>query len=502
MQSHPDDPHPPSAELSSLSAARLGELLAAGELTSVTLVEQLVARVEAVDRAGPCLRSVLEIAPDATDVAAERDAERRSGRARGRLHGLPVIVKDNIDTAAPLHTTAGSLVFEGSSPRADSPLVASLVKAGAVVVGKANLSEWANFRGVRSSSGWSAVGGQTRNPHALDRSPGGSSSGSAAALAARLVPLALGTETDGSLICPAALCGVAALKPTVGLLASEGIVPIAHSQDTAGPMARTAEDLALLLEALDPGQGYLRATGTPPVGLRVGILRGGGFTGYHPPTDRVFEGLVEALGSIGVEVLDPLEPPSGPMTSEEDELVVLTHEFKVDLEAYLASRAGGDGDAWPRTLEDVVAFTESTEEELSDLFDLELMRRATASGGLGDPSYRRALEANLRRSREGLDRLLEAVDVVAVPAMAPAWLVDHVVGDLSLGDGFSPPAVAGYPSATLPMGEVAGLPVGAAFWAGPRREARLLSLMAALTRALGPEVTCPPPCFRPSSAGL
>ena len=507
-----------------------------GDTTSVEITEQLIARIEAVDQAGPRLRSVLEIAPDALDTAAALDAERRAGHVRGPLHGVPVLVKDNIDTAAPLHTTAGSLVFGDSSPPRDAALVQALRDAGALILAKTNLSEWANFRGRPSSSGWSAAGGQTRNPHALDRTPGGSSSGSASAVAARLAPLAVGTETDGSIICPAAACGVLGLKPTVGLVSRTGIIPISGSQDTPGPIGRSVEDVALLLEvlarAVGDGEDPLASAKRRPSGheshyvaligdgnlsgLRVGVPREGGYFGYHPPTDRVFSSILETMAGLGAEIVDPCDAPGPQLYSGEDELVVLAHEFRVGAEQYFARRAAGDGRApgLPRTLDDVIDHAEGTPAERKDLFGIELLVQAAETRGLDSPEYRAAFDANRKRSRsEGLDRLFGVgsaagakrdghepgpVDLVAVPAMSPAWLIDHVIGDEYLGAGWSPPAVAGYPSATIPIGTVGDLPVGVALWGPPWSEAMLLRVMFALERALGPEVTSPVPPFAES----
>ncbi len=520
MTAHASDPHGASAEAASRSASETARLLAAGETTSVEFVTALVERIEAIDSAGPRLSAVLEVAPDALEAAARRDAERTAGRLRGPLHGIPVLLKDNIDTAAPSHTTAGSLVFGGSSPGADATLVAALSEAGAVVLGKANLSEWANFRGHPSSSGWSAAGGQTRNPHALDRTPGGSSAGSASAVAARLAPLAVGTETDGSILCPAAVCGVAGLKPTVGLVSRTGIVPIASSQDSAGPMARSVEDLALLLEVLasatDDGEDDLARSSRRPGGhdthyvallgdghlggLRVGVLRGHGFTEYHPPTDRVFEQAVAALSAAGAAVVDPIPSALETYLSREDEMVVLLHEFRLTMERYLERRArlSGTGDL-PRSLDDILAHIQKTPEERLDVFGAELIAAGAETTGADPARYEQAREDNWRRSRtDGLDRLFAEVDVVATPATTPAWLIDHVIGDAHVGAGWSPPAVAGYPSATLPVGAIGGLPVGIALWGPPWSEALLLRVMFALEKSLGAAVTSPVPSFAPS----
>ncbi|MGO9558516.1 MAG: amidase family protein [Acidimicrobiales bacterium] len=509
-----------------MTASQTARALESGELTTVEVTEQLIGRIKALDSSGPQLRAVLELSPDALDLAVALDVERRSGQLRGPLHGVPVFVKDNIDTVAPLHTTGGSFVFGDGSPAADAPVVDSLRAAGALILGKTNLSEWANFRGRPSASGWSAAGGQTRNPHVLDRTPGGSSSGSASALSARLVPLALGTETDGSILCPAAACGVVGLKPTVGLLSCDGIIPISHSQDTPGPLGRSVEDVALLLEVIArvaPGGGsrppgyqphYLAQLGDGNLaGLRVGVLRQG-YTGYHAPTDRVFAEALEALASCGATIVDPVVAPNGPLFLVDDEIVVLTHEFGASLDRYLDMRAtsgSSSGLGSPRSLDEVIALTESIPAERRDVFGIELLVQSAATAGLDSPAYLAAFERNRRRVRaDGLDRIFAGagggdnpagaaagagVDLIAVPAMTPAWLIDHVIGDEFLGTGWSPPAVAGYPSATIPIGMVGGLPVGAALWGPPWSEAMLLRVMFSLERALGSDVTSPVPAF-------
>lgn len=522
----PADPHPSSADVAALGAAELSALFDAGELTSSEVVGQLVARIETLDTGAGGLHAVIELATDAEDVAVRLDDERRAGRRRGSLHGIPVLVKDNIDTVAPLHTSAGSLVFGGASPDTDAPLVRALRDAGAIVLGKTNLSEWANFRGSRSSSGWSAVGGQTRNPHALDRTPGGSSSGSGAAVAARLVPLAVGTETDGSIICPAAACGVAGLKPTLGLVSRTGVVPIAASQDTAGPIARSARDLGLLLsvlaDAVDDGEDDAASRARRPAGydpcappftasaalggLRVGVVRGGGYTGYHPPTDAVIDAALEAIAGAGAQLFDPVAGLSPASTWEEDELVVLLHEFRIGMEAYLSRRAAAAAVAaadasshsgpLPRTLDDVLAHALGEPRERTDVFDTDLIARAARTHGLASEEYRSAFHRIKQATREGLDAIFAGgVDVLALPAMHPAWPIDHVLGDQAAGAGWSPAAVAGYPSATLPVGNVGGLPVGILLVGPPWSESRLLRVLGGLEDLLGASVTVPRPTF-------
>lgn len=517
------DPHPSSHEIATRSAGELAALLGRGELRSVEIAEQLIDRIVSLDAHGPGLRSVLELAPDALEVAASLDAERAAGRVRGPLHGVPVVVKDNVDTVAPLHTTAGSLVFGDCSPARDASLVTVLRAAGAVVLAKTNLSEWANFRGRPSSSGWSAAGGQTLNPHVLDRNPGGSSAGSAAAVAARLAPLAVGTETDGSIICPASACGVAGLKPTVGLVSRTGIVPISFSQDTAGPMARNAHDLALLLEvlaqAVDDGEDAMARAARRPaayetsytsqlgdgslVGLRIGAVRDQGFCGYHTATDAVFETTLQALASTGAKIVDPVTGLPGEADLSDREMTVLTTEFRAGAHAYFERRASGSPTCphLPRTLGDVLAHADAEPAERTDLFGTDLIALSAATDGLESDAYTTAVEQNRRAAgRDGLDRVFaEAeVDVLVAPAMQPAWPIDHVLGDHPMGGAWSVSAVAGYPSATVPMGTVHGLPVGIALLGPAWSEALLLRVLFALERALGPACTMPMPAFEKS----
>ena len=508
------DPHPATADTGFLGAAALRGALEAGELTSVEAVGALLGRIEALDGEGPRLRSILALAPDALESAARLDAERRAGTSRGALHGIPVLVKDNIDTAGGLGTTAGSLALAGpgTGPGRDAPLVALLRSAGAIVLGKTNLSEWANFRSRPSSSGWSAVGGQTRNPYGLDRSPGGSSSGSAAALAAGLAPLAVGTETDGSVICPAAACGVVGLKPTVGLVSRSGIVPISATQDTAGPMARSVADVALMLDVLGsgpldagdpatavpgraaaiPAAGYLQAVscGRPAAGLRVGVVRDDGYQGYHPGADAVVEAALPAFAEAGVEVVESVEKVGS--WSQEDEMTVMCHEFKAGLGAYLAARADAlDGAAGagrlPGSLADVIAFNEATAAEALQVFNQEMMLRSLATTGLADPDYQAARERNLHGTRSGgIDAVCrrQRLDALVALTMAPAWPIDHVNGDTHTGSSWSLAAVAGYPSVTLPIGRVHGLPVGLTIFGPAWSELTLLRLAAALESEL------------------
>ncbi|MGH9304027.1 MAG: amidase family protein [Acidimicrobiales bacterium] len=535
--SAPSDPHPQTGTLSRLSATNLLEALDAGELTSVELASALMERAAVIDRAGPGLSSIIALAEDALDEAATLDAERRAGRRRGILHGLVVLVKDNIDTSGALGTTAGSLALSGSPPPVDAFCVGLLKEQGALVIAKTNLSEWANFRGKHSSSGWSAVGGQTLNPHALNRSPGGSSSGSAAAVAAGLAPLAIGTETHGSILCPAAACGTVGLKPTVGLISRTGIVPISASQDTPGPLARTVADAALLLEALAGGGENRMASGRRgafvdpedsatrlrPVGidtayraaagrrcesLRVGVVRGEPFRGYHGGVDALADVACEALSHAGAKLVDPVDV--GPLPIPSDELVVLTHEMKVGVNAYLERRASGRGGGVTggrrgrgassgraggvaRSLREVIAFNATEPAERLDLFNQDLLELCEETAGLDAPKYRAARTRNRRRSRSaGIDKVLASfgVDALLAPTMSPAWQIDHLNGDAHVGAAWSQAAIAGYPSISVPVGAIAGLPVAVTLWGAAWSEAVLLALAGAIESELGP---APPP---------
>ncbi|NUR96764.1 MAG: amidase, partial [Kribbellaceae bacterium] len=422
--------------------------------SSVALVEELQGRIGDVDR---LVNAVCTPNPAALTDAARLDTERAEGRVRGPLHGVPVLVKDNIDTAD-LPTTAGSLALaDQPPPPQDAPLVRRLREAGCVVLGKTNLSEWANFRGASSSSGWSAYGGLTRNPYALNRSPGGSSSGSGAAVAAGLSDYAIGTETNGSIVCPAALNGVVGLKPTVGLVPQQGIVPISHSQDTAGPMTKTVEQTAALLSVLTGGHtDYTEACrGTDLSNVRIGVPRGP-LWGYSKGLDQVTERALELLSQCGATLVDHLSLPTP--GGDEDQLQVLSHELKVDLAAYLATRAPGG----PRTLDDLIAFNKAHADQELQWFGQELFERAAETEGLDAPAYVAARLTALRAGRDGIDNLLRdnQLDALVCPSYSPAWAIDLVNGDHVLGSSSSHAALAGYPLVSVPSGMVSGLPVG------------------------------------------
>ena len=437
-------------------------------------------RIEAIDHRGPRLRSVIETNPEALDIANALDRERSGTEARGPLHGIPILVKDNIGTADLMETTAGSLALIGARPKSDAFVVARVRAAGAILVGKSNLSEWANFRSLRSSSGWSGRGGQCLNPYALDVTPSGSSSGSAAAVSANLVAAALGTETDGSILSPASANGVVGLKPTVGLTSRSGVVPIAHSQDSVGPIARTVADVAVLLEVIashdpsDPasvaGDGARRTYTAvlDPDGLRgarIGIPREV-YWGYSPPADGVAEGAIAVMRELGAEIVDPAEIPSARQMAsgwpppDDAALSVLLYEFKADLNAYLA---GLDVPSGPRTLAELMAFNERHADREMPFFGQELFAMAEAKGPLTEPAYHAALERNRRLSREeGIDAVLNAhqLDALMMPTSSPPTKIDLVNGSRILGRSSRPAALAGYPAISVPAGLVFGLPVG------------------------------------------
>ncbi len=479
------------------SLADLQADLAAGRTTAQRLVAAYTERIERIDRRGPTLRSVIELNPDAASIAKQLDAERAAGRTRGPLHGMPILIKDNIATRDRMQTTAGSLALEGSEPPEDAFVVQRLRAAGAVILGKTNLSEWANIRSSQSSSGWSARGGLTRNPYALDRNTSGSSSGSGAAVAASLCAAAVGTETDGSILSPSSVCGIVGLKPTVGLISRSGIVPIAHSQDTAGPMARTVRDCALLLGALtgmdasdtamQRGEANARIDYSAGLdaqalkGARLGVARQ--FFGFHEPTDRVFVSVLAVLEKAGAVLVDPVALPAID-TIGDAELTVLLYELKADLNAYLA-RLGPNAPV--KTLADVIAFNERHAARELKWFGQDLLVKAQAKGPLTDDEYLKARALCLRVARdEGIDAALKQhrLDALIAPTGGPAWRSDLVIGDHFVGGGSTtPPAVAGTPSITVPAGFVQGLPVGLSFFAGAWSEARLLALAHAFEQA-------------------
>ena len=488
----------PSPELEELTLADLRAALDAGRFTSRRLVEGYLARIEALDRGGPGINAIMETNPDALAIADGLDRELADGRLRGPLHGVPILLKDNIDTADAMLTTAGSLALVGSRPRQDAFVAARLREAGAVLLGKTTLSEWANFRSTRSASGWSGRGGQCRNPYALDRSPCGSSSGSAAAVAANLAAAALGTETDGSIVCPSAMCSVVGIKPTVGLTSRAGVIPISRSQDTVGPHARTVADAALLLGALtgvdprDPttvaSDGHAHADYTPFLdadglrGARIGIAREH-FFGYSREADAIVEAGVEVMRRLGAEIVDPADIPTAAALKEEPgELEVLLHEFKAGLDAYLAER----GDPGAGSLADLIRFNAEHAGEEMPFFGQELFEQAQAKGPLTDSGYLAALAKNRRLSREeGIDAVLarHRLDALVAPTGSPPWTIDAVNGDHYLGASSGPAAMAGYPIVTVPAGYAHGLPVGISFVGTAWSEPTLIRLAHAFEQA-------------------
>jgi len=474
------------ASLNDLSA-----VMADGDLTSESITQSYLERIEQFDSAGPQVHAVLELNPDVLEVAAARDHERREGRLRGPLHGIPVLIKDNIETGDQMHTTAGSLALEGHRARGDAHLVKRLRAAGAVILGKANLSEWANFRGRRSTSGWSSLGGLTRNPHILDRTACGSSSGSAAAVAAGLCAVAIGTETDGSIICPSQTCGVVGLKPTLGLISRSGVIPIAHSQDTPGPIGRTVRDVAVLLGVMagsDPKDSPTQARPKPRTrdytrflvedglrGARIGVARN--MLGTDPRVIQIVESSLDLMRQAGAEVIDPADLPNL-REFEHDELEVLHTEFKADLNHYLGSLGPT---ALVHSIEELIRFNEDHRNRVMPYFGQEHLLEALSKGSLSSKPYRRALTGCRRLTRkEGIDKLMarERLDAIVAASGGPAWLIDLVNGDSSNWDmeSTSPAAVAGYPHITVPAGFVRGLPIGLSFFAGAWHEATLLRL--------------------------
>ncbi|MFI5377701.1 MAG: amidase [Tepidisphaerales bacterium] len=489
----------PPAPLNDLEEATIGQLqeaMAAGRATAESVTTQYLRRIRDIDRAGPTLNSVIELNPDALAIARELDAERKAKGARGPMHGIPVLVKDNLDTEDRMMTTAGSLALEGSIAPQDSSVVKKLREAGAVILGKTNLSEWANIRSSRSTSGWSGRGGLTKNPYALDRNPSGSSSGSAVAVAASLCAVALGTETDGSILSPATVCGVVGLKPTVGLVSRAGIIPIAHSQDTAGPMARTVRDAAILLGAIAGGDerdaataggrgkaqadytSFLDADGLK--GARIGVARQ--FFRSRRGADQVIQAGIEVMKGLGAAVVDPVEIP-GLGKIGEAEFVVLLYELKADLNAYLASLGPG---APVHTLAEIIAFNEKNAAREMPYFGQDTFIEAQKKGPLTDKPYLDALEKCRQLSRdEGIDAVMEKhrLDAIVAPSGGPAAKTDLIYGDRDVGGSSTPAAVAGYPNITVPAGEVFGLPVGISFFGRAFSEPVLLRLAYAFEQA-------------------
>ena len=478
-----------SFELDEATIASLSEGMRLGRWTARGITEQYLARMAAVDRAGPKLNSVIELNPDALRIADQLDAERRERGARGPLHGIPVLVKDNLDSGDQMHTTAGSLALADSRARTDSTVVANLRRAGAVLLGKTNLSEWANYRSTNSSSGWSGRGGLTRNPYVLDRNACGSSSGSGAAAAANLAAVTIGTETDGSITCPSSISALVGIKPTVGLVSRAGIIPISATQDTAGPMCRTVRDAALVLEAIqgtDPRDAATRRSeGRAGAGyadmLRRGTLKGArlgvahkGF-GLPASVDPILAEAVAALKALGAVIVDPAEIPNVEKLGD-PEIVVLDFEFKAGLTDYLGDRNRESG---VRSLADLIAFNIANREREMPWFGQEIFERAEKKGPLTDPVYRRALARCRQLSRGlGIDAVMSRLRLDALIAITagPTWPTDLVNGDRYTGGATSPAAVAGYPHITVPAGWVHGLPIGLSFFGRAWTEGKLIGM--------------------------
>lgn len=472
-------------ELEEITIADLQAGLASGKFTARSITEKYLARIEETDKQGPAINSVIEINPDALAIADALDKEHN--RPRGPMHGIPVLIKDNIETADRMQTTAGSLALLGSKPTRDSFVAQKLRESGAVILGKTNLSEWANIRSSHSSSGWSGRGGQTLNPYALDRNPCGSSSGSGAATAASLCAVAVGSETDGSVVCPSSANGLVGIKPTLGLISRAGIIPIAHSQDTAGPMARTVRDAAILLGALtgvDPRDSATSASAgkasadytkfLDPNGLRgarIGVARK--YFGSNEAQDQLMNNLITAMKRQGADIIDPADLPTHGKF-DDTELLVLLYELKADLNAYLAGRPGA-----PASLKEVIDFNDRNREKEMPYFGQDLLIKAEAKGPLTSKEYIDALDANHRLSRqEGIDAVMDQfrLDAIMAPTAGPAWLTDLANGDHAAGGSSNAAAVAGYPDITVPAGFVFGLPVGISFFGRAWSEPTLLKI--------------------------
>jgi amidase len=496
-QTEPQGARIPPFELEEATVADLQKRMTSGQDSARSLVEKYAARIEAVDRQGPELRSVLEINPDALSIADKLDEERSAGKLRGPLHGIPLLIKDNVGTADRMNTTAGSLALLGATPSSDAHIVRHLRDAGVVILGKTNLSEWANFRSSHASSGWSGRGGQCRNPYALDRNPSGSSSGSGAAAAASLCAITVGTETDGSIVSPANNCGLVGVKPTVGLVSRSGIIPLSHTQDTAGPMTRTVTDAALLLTALagfDAADSATRSLAGKAAtdytmfldakgleGVRIGVPRKKLY-GQSPAADAMVEAAIADMKRLGAVIVDPADIATVGET-EESEFEVLLYEFKADLNAYLASV----GTRTPyRTLKDLIRFNEANRDREMPYFAQEVFEKAEAKGPLTEKAYLEALAKDERLSRkEGIDKTMDQhrLDALVAPTSGPATLIDLVNGDYGPGGSTSLPAIAGYPDITVPCGHAFGLPAGMSIFGRAWSEPTLLKIAFAYEQA-------------------
>jgi amidase len=483
-------------ELEETTIAQLQEGMKSGKLTARSIAEKYLKRIKELDKQGPAINSIIELNPDALEIADALDRERKAKGARGALHGIPVLLKDNIDTADRMLTTAGSLALVGSRPSRDAFIVERLRAAGAVILAKTNLSEWANFRSTHSTSGWSGRGGQTRNPYALDRNPCGSSSGSGAAIAANLAAVAVGTETDGSIVCPSSSNSIVGIKPTLGLVSRSGIIPIAHSQDTAGPMARTVADAAALLNVLagvdsrdevtKESRGKFSGDYTQFLdrnglkGARLGVARN--FFGFNDKVDKLMDESIAVMKRLGAIIVDPANIATAGKF-DDSEFEVLLYEFKADLNKYLAER-GTQSPA--RSLKELIEFNERNREKEMPYFGQEIFIRAEAKGPLTSKEYKEALAKNHRLSREeGIDALMKQhrLDAIVAPSGGPPWTTDLVNGDHFSGSSSTPAAVAGYPNINVPAGFIYGLPVGISFFGRAYSEPTLIRLAYAFEQA-------------------
>lgn len=485
-----------SFELEEATIAELQAGMKSGKWTARSLAEKYLSRIEKIDKQGPAINSIIELNPDARNLADALDKERKAKGARGPLHGIPVLIKDNIDTADRMTTTAGSLALSGSIPLKDSFVAQRLRAAGAVILGKTNLSEWANIRSSHSSSGWSGRGGQTKNPYVLDRNPCGSSSGSGVAIAANLAAVAVGTETDGSVVCPSSANSLVGIKPTRGLVSRSGIIPIAHSQDTAGPMARTVTDAAILLGALagfDPddavtneSRGHSSTDYTQFLdknglrGARIGVVRKN--FGFNDQVDQLINSSLDVMKRAGAEIIDPAEIETAGKF-DDTELEVLLYELKADLNKYLSSL----GPRAPvRTLKEIIEFNERNREREMPYFGQDLFIKAQEKGPLTEKAYLDALAKNQRMSRaEGIDAAMtkNRLDAMVAPTGGPPWPTDLINGDHFTGGYSTASAVAGYPHITVPAGYVHGLPVGISFFGRAYSEPMLIKLAYAFEQA-------------------
>jgi len=501
---------PPVApfDLEEVTIAQLQDGMSSGKYTARSIAEHYLARIDEIDRHGPTVNSVIELNPDALDIADALDRERKEKGVRGPLHGVPVLIKDNIDTADKMRTSAGSLALANAVAPRDAFIVQRLRAAGAVILGKTNLSEWANFRSTHSISGWSGRGGQTRNPYTLDRNPCGSSAGTGAGIAANLAAIGVGTETDGSIVCPSSANGLVGIKPTVGLVSRAGIVPISHTQDTAGPMARTVTDATILLGALagiDPADAATRPSSNKwhadyreflkPDGLRgarIGVARN--FFGFNPTVDHIMDESIAAMKNAGAAIIDPANLATKGKF-DEAEFDVLLYEFKAGVNAYLAK-----SNATPKTLAALIEFDEQNRDREMPHFGQEIFEMAQKKGPLTSSGYRNALAKCRRLSRrEGIDAVLKKhrLDAFIAPTGGPAWVIDYLNGDHFTGGSSTPAAVAGYASITVPAGFIHELPVGLSFVGGPWSEPTLIRLAFGFERAMPARK---PPKFLPTYA--